>query len=39
MLPRRRDRKTPVPPEEREMLRRRGRKMIDPVMEREMHDL
>jgi hypothetical protein len=39
MLPRRRDRKTPYPPEEREIPRRRGRKMPDPTMEREMRDL
>ena len=39
MPPRRRDRKTPDPPEEREVPRRRGRQMTDPVMEREMHDL
>jgi hypothetical protein len=39
MLPRRRDRKTPDPPEEREMPRRRGRQMTDPAMEREMRDL
>jgi hypothetical protein len=36
---RRRDRKTPDPPEDREMLRRRGRQIPDPAMEREMHDL
>jgi hypothetical protein len=39
MPPKRRDRKTPNPPEDRKMLRRRGRKMTDPTMEREMHDL
>ena len=39
MPPRRRDRKTPDPPEDREMPRRRGRQMTDPVMEREMCDL
>jgi hypothetical protein len=39
MLPRRRDRQTPNPPEEREMSRRRGRQMIDPSMEREMRDI
>jgi hypothetical protein len=38
MLPRRRDRKTPDLPEERGMLRRRGRKMTNPAMEREMCD-
>jgi hypothetical protein len=36
MPPRRRDRQIPDPPEEREMLRRRGRKMENLVMEREM---
>jgi hypothetical protein len=35
----RRDRKTPDPPEDREMPRRRGRQMPDPAMEREMCDL
>jgi hypothetical protein len=39
MPPRRRDKKTPNPPEEREMPRRRGRKMTDLSMEKEMHDL
>jgi hypothetical protein len=39
MPPRRRDRKTPDLPEEREMPRRRGRQMPDPSMEREMCDL
>jgi hypothetical protein len=39
MPPRRRDRQTPDPPEDREMPRRRGRQMTDPAMEREMHDL
>jgi hypothetical protein len=39
MPPRRRDRKTPNLPEDREMSRRRGRQMPDPAMEREMHDL
>jgi hypothetical protein len=39
MPPRRRDRKTPDPPEDREMSRRRGRQMTDPAMEREMCDL
>jgi hypothetical protein len=39
MLPRRRDRKTPDPPEEREIPRRRGRQMPDPTMAREMCDL
>jgi hypothetical protein len=39
MPPRRRDRKTLDPPEEREMLRRRGRQMPDLAMEREMRDL
>jgi hypothetical protein len=35
---RRRDRESPDL-EEREMPRRRGRLMTDPIMEREMHDL
>jgi hypothetical protein len=39
MLSRRRDRKTPDPPEDREMSRRRGRQMPDPAIEREMCDL
>jgi hypothetical protein len=39
MPPRRRDRKTPDPLEDREMSRRRGRQMTDPAMEREMRDL
>jgi hypothetical protein len=39
MPPRRRDRKTPDPPEDREILRRRGRQMPDLAMEREMCDL
>jgi hypothetical protein len=39
MPPRRRDRKTPDLPEDREMLRRRGRQIPNPSMEREMHDL
>jgi len=39
MPPRRRDRQSPNPEEEREMSRRRGRKMTDLAMEREMHDL
>jgi hypothetical protein len=39
MPPRRRDRLTPDPPEDREMSRRRGRQMTDPTMEREMRDL
>jgi hypothetical protein len=38
MPPRRRDMQSPDP-EDREMPRRRGRKMTNPVMEREMHDL
>jgi hypothetical protein len=36
---RRRDRKTPDLPEEREIPRRRGRQMPDPTIEREMRDL
>jgi hypothetical protein len=39
MPPRRRDRQTPDPPEDREMPRRRGRQMPDPAIEREMRDL
>jgi hypothetical protein len=39
MPPRRRDRQSPDPPEEREMPRRRGRQMQNPEMEREMRDL
>jgi hypothetical protein len=39
MPPRGRDRKTPDPPEEREIPRRRGRQMPDPAMEKEMCDL
>jgi hypothetical protein len=39
MPPRRRDRQTPDPPEEREIPRRRGRQMPDPAIEREMRDL
>jgi glycerol-3-phosphate dehydrogenase len=38
MPPRRRDRQSPDP-EDREMPRRRGRKMAEPAMERDMHDL
>jgi hypothetical protein len=37
MPPRRRDRQTPDPPEEREIPRRRGRQVPNPAMEREMH--
>jgi hypothetical protein len=39
MPPRRRDRKTPDPLEEREIPRRRGRQMPNPAMVREMRDL
>jgi hypothetical protein len=39
MPPRRRDMQTPDLPEEREIPRRRGRQMLDPVMAREMRDL
>jgi hypothetical protein len=39
MLPRRRDRQTPDPPEEREMPRGRGRQVPNPAMEREMRDI
>jgi hypothetical protein len=36
---RRRDRKTLDPPEDREMSRERGRKVPNPTMERDIHDL
>jgi hypothetical protein len=39
MLPRRRDRKIPDPPEERQIPRRRDRQLPDPAREREMHEL
>jgi hypothetical protein len=39
MPPRRRDRKTPDPPEEREMPRERGRQVPNPAMEREMRNI
>jgi hypothetical protein len=39
MPPRRRDRQTPDPPEDREMPRGRGRKVPNLAMEREMHDI
>jgi hypothetical protein len=39
MPPRRRDRKTPNPPEEREIPRRRGRKLPDLPGEREMREM
>jgi hypothetical protein len=39
MPSRRRDKKTPDPPEDRKMPRRRGRQMTDPSMEKEMRDL
>jgi hypothetical protein len=39
MPPRRRDRKTPDPPEEREIPRGRGRQVPNLAMEREMHDI
>jgi Icc-related predicted phosphoesterase len=39
MPSRRRDRKTPDSPEEREMLEERGRQVPNPAMEREMHNL
>jgi hypothetical protein len=39
MPPRRRDRQTPDPPEEREMPRGRGRQVPNPAMEREMRDI
>jgi hypothetical protein len=39
MPPRRRDRKTLDPPEEREMPRRRGRQLPDPPGAREMREI
>jgi hypothetical protein len=39
MPPRRTDRKTPDPIEEREMPRRRDMQIPDPAREREMHEL
>jgi hypothetical protein len=39
MLPRRRDRQIPDPPEEREIPRRRDRQLPDPAREREMREL
>jgi hypothetical protein len=39
MPPRRRDRQTPDPPEDREMSRERGRQVPNPAMERDIHDL
>jgi hypothetical protein len=39
MPPRRRDRKTPDLPKEREMTRGRGRQVPNLAMEREMHDI
>jgi hypothetical protein len=39
MPPRRRDRQTPDPPEEREMPEERGRQVPNPAMEREMHNI
>jgi hypothetical protein len=39
MPPRRRDKQTPDPLEEREIPRRRGRKMPEPAMATKMHDL
>jgi hypothetical protein len=39
MLPRRRDRQTPDPPEDREVSRERGRQVSNPVVERDIHDL
>jgi hypothetical protein len=39
MPPRRRERKTPDSPEEREIPKRRGRQVPDPTMAREMRDL
>jgi hypothetical protein len=39
MPPRRRDRQTPDPPEDREMSRERGRQVPNLAMERDIHDL
>jgi hypothetical protein len=39
MPPRRRDKKTPDPSKEREMLEERGRQVPKPAMEREMHNI
>jgi hypothetical protein len=39
MPPRRRDRQTPDPLEEREMPGERGRQVPNPAMEREMHNI
>jgi hypothetical protein len=39
MPPRRRDRQTPNPPEEREMPEERGRQVPNPAMERDIHDI
>jgi hypothetical protein len=39
MPPRRRDRQTPDPPEEREMTEGRGRQVQNPEVERDLHDI
>jgi hypothetical protein len=39
MPPRRRDRQTPDPLEDREVSRERGRQVPNPAMERDIHDL
>jgi hypothetical protein len=39
MPPRRRDRQTPDPPEDREMSRERGRQVQNPEVERDLHDI
>jgi hypothetical protein len=39
MPPRRRDRQTPDPPEDRKVSRERGRQVPNPAMERDIHDL
>jgi hypothetical protein len=39
MPPRRRDRQTPDPPEDREVSRERGRQVPNPAVERDIHDL
>jgi hypothetical protein len=39
MMPRRRDKQTPDPPEDREMPGERGRQVPNPAMERDIHDL
>jgi hypothetical protein len=39
MLPRRRDKQSPDPEEEREMSRGRGREVQNPEVERDMHNI